>query len=350
MRIAVYCITKNEAAQIEGWCESAADADALVVADTGSTDLTVKIARTMVRTVVHEITVDPWRFDVARNASLALVPANIDYCICLDADERLQPGWRAALETITPDVTRPRYRYVWNWNADGTPGLTYTGDKIHTRRGYRWVHPVHEVCVPTAPEVGAFVAGLEIHHHADNSKPRPYLPLLELAVREDPHDPRNAHYLGREYFNTGQPARAAYELKRHLALPGATWAPERAKSMRLLARCEPALEETWLLRAAAEDPGRREVWLDMASMYYRTGSWEQCAAAAARCLSIVERGTEYLAEAEPWGAAPYDLAAIAAFRLGRLAQAVGFAEQACELAPGDKRLAANLKLCHDALV
>ena len=36
---------------------------------------------------VHHVSVKPWRFDVARNASLALVPADADVCLTLDMDE-----------------------------------------------------------------------------------------------------------------------------------------------------------------------------------------------------------------------------------------------------------------------
>ena len=42
MKIAVYTIALNEAAHVERWATSAADADYRIVADTGSTDDTVK--------------------------------------------------------------------------------------------------------------------------------------------------------------------------------------------------------------------------------------------------------------------------------------------------------------------
>ena len=45
LKIAVYCITLNEEQFIERWYESAKDADELVIADTGSSDNTVKIAK-----------------------------------------------------------------------------------------------------------------------------------------------------------------------------------------------------------------------------------------------------------------------------------------------------------------
>lgn len=343
MRIAVYTITKNESSHIQRWADSAQDADYRLVVDTGSDDSTTSVARKAGCAVAH-ITIAPWRFDDARNAALALLPADIDLCIALDADEELQPGWREALERLPATVTRPRYKYTWSWNEDGSPGLIYGGDKIHTRNGYRWKHPVHETITPVGVEVQQWCDGLEIHHHPDESKSRgQYLPLLELSVEEDPTDDRNAHYLAREYFYRGDLAQAAREFQRHLALPKAVWPPERAKSMRLLARCLPEQEEIWLLRAAAEDPHRREQWLDLAAYYHRTEQWAQCQAAAARGLTITYRGQDYISEAEAWGYALYDYSAISAFRLGMLELAAEHGSIAVEMEPGNERLQENLK-------
>ncbi len=67
--------------------------------------------------------------------------------------------------------------------------------------------------------------------------------LLELAVEEDPNNDRNVHYLGREYFFFYRRWEESIAmLKRHLALPTATWADERCASMRLLAKDYFALE------------------------------------------------------------------------------------------------------------
>ena len=123
MKIAVYTIALNEEQFIEKWYESANDADYLLIADTGSTDSTVEKAKELAINVVS-ISVKPWRFDVARNASLAYIPADIDYCIALDMDEILLPGWRQELEgMLEKGITRPRYKYTWSWNNDGSPGL-----------------------------------------------------------------------------------------------------------------------------------------------------------------------------------------------------------------------------------
>jgi glycosyltransferase involved in cell wall biosynthesis len=341
MKIAVYTITKNEAHFIERWASSCAEADYRVVVDTGSTDNTLEVAQ-QAGCITHSIKISPWRFDDARNASLALLP-DADLCIALDADEVLVEGWRFHLESLDSNVTRPRYKYTWSWGPDGSPGLQYSGDKIHSRYGYRWKHPVHEVLTPVIEEIQEF-CGLEIHHHPDPTKSRSqYLPLLELACREDPHDDRNAHYLAREYFFNGNLELAAAEFRRHLSLPRATWKAERGRSMRYLAQCEPANIEKWLLKAVAEDPYRRETWVDLAMHYYKLGNWASCLSAVLRGLSIEDKALDYMCEEFAWGSVPYDLAAISFFNLGSKEMAKKYGERAVELSPDDARLQKNLE-------
>ena len=341
VKVAVYAIALNEAQHVTAWATSAIDADHRIIVDTGSTDDTVALAQAHGVTA-HRITVSPWRFDDARNAALALVPADVDYCIALDLDEQLQPGWREHLQHAhDAGITRPRYRYVWSWTDTGQPGLVYGGDKIHTRHGYRWRHPVHEVITPTGTETQGWT-GMEIHHHPDPAKSRgQYLPLLEQAVTEDPTDDRNAHYYARELFYAGRLDDAADEFARHLSLPKARWAPERAASMRYLAKCQPDHAAAWLHRAIAEAPDRREAWVDLAQHLHDAADWAGCYAAATRALTIAEPPLEYLCEESAWGALLHDLAAIAAWHLGLAPLPHG--QHAADLAPSDPRIAANLE-------
>lgn len=334
MRIACYSVAKNEEANVEQWALSCADADVRLVVDTGSTDDTIG-ALARCRVEQHSVRVIPWRFDDARNHALSLIPDDIDLCIALDLDETLEPGWRSCLEALDPTVTRPRYRYTWSWNDDGTPGLVYGGDKIHARHGYRWKHPVHEVLQAQGEEVQEWV-GLEIHHHPDPNKSRSdYLPLLALAVAEDPDDDRNAHYYARELMYAGRNDEAAAEFRRHLSLPSAQWDAERAASMRYLARVDPANDERWLLRAVAEAPGFREGWMALAELYYVWQRWEGCYWAADRATQIRTRSLDYLTEAEAWGHLPHDRAGIAAWHLGLGEAAVTHGREAIVCGPAD---------------
>ena len=204
MRIAVVTIALNEEKHVIRWSESAADADLLSIADTGSTDNTVEAAQDL-GIAVNTVRVRPWRFDVARNTGLALLPEDIDVVITLDMDEVLAPGWREALEAA-PRVRRYGYDYVWSWTPDGQPDVQFQGDRCHARFGYRWKHPVHEVLVPTTvPDQYIPHAGFAIHHHPDDTKPRThYLDLLQQAMLESPQDDRIAHYYARELYFASQ--------------------------------------------------------------------------------------------------------------------------------------------------
>lgn len=343
MKIAVYTIALNEKQFVKAWYESAKEADYLLIADTGSTDGTVDLARSLGIEVV-EISIKPWRFDDARNASLALIPNDIDYCIALDMDEVLIEGWRTHLESVPTQTTRPRYKYTWNWNEDGTPGLQYGGDKIHARHGYRWKHPVHEVLTTDRIEQVENWIGLEIHHHADNTKPRSqYMPLLAQSVKEDPYDDRNAFYYARELYFYGQFEQSIEEFKRHLSLPRAVWKPERAASMRYLAKMHADdSREEWLIKAHNEDPARREALVELSQYYYETGAWTKCYQTANIALEIKEKPLDYLCEEFAWGWLPYDLAAIAYYNLGNKEKAIEYGEKAVELNPTDERLQRNL--------
>jgi hypothetical protein len=97
MRVAVHSIAKDEAQHLERWAASAADADLLQIGDTGSTDGTPELATDLGITVT-QIRVEPFRFDTARNAALAALPADLEVVITLDLDEVLAEGWREQLE------------------------------------------------------------------------------------------------------------------------------------------------------------------------------------------------------------------------------------------------------------
>jgi tetratricopeptide (TPR) repeat protein len=346
MKVAVYTIALNEEAFVERWAESAKDADYLFILDTGSTDSTIKKAKKS-GVNISQVSIKPWRFDDARNAALALLPDDIDYCIALDMDEVLLPNWRQELEKMHEQkVTRPRYTYTWSWQdeAEKKPGLQYGGDKIHLRHGYRWKHPVHEVIVTDRIEEVQGWCGLEIHHHPDSTKSRgQYFPLLKQAIIEDPHDDRNAFYYARELFFYGEYLEAAKEFKRHLSLPKAIWKPERAASYRYLAKCEQVNAREHLTQAIGEDPSRREPLVELALHAYHNKIWEDCYKYSIQALAIQEKPMDYLCEDFAWGALPYDLAALSSHHLGMHQSAVELGTKAVELDQSDDRLKANLK-------
>jgi glycosyltransferase involved in cell wall biosynthesis len=344
MKTAIYTIALNEEQFVKRWYESAKDADYLLIADTGSTDKTVELAESLGINVVH-IKVMPWRFDDARNAALAALPEDIDMCISLDMDEIITPGWKKPLKELWKrGVNRPKYKHIWSWKESGEPGLEFAYDHIHTRKGFRWVHPVHESLTSYGiEEIQEYTEGLETHHHPDPTKSRAqYLPLLAMSVKEDPYSDRNAFYYARELYFYNHHEKAKEEFKRHLDMPTSTWAPERAASMRYLAEIDPENVVQWLLMAIKQAPGRREALVELATHYYGKQDWNACYKHSVAALAIVEKPLDYLCEEFAWGATPWDLAALSAYNLGKLDEAVEYGSKAVLEAPEDTRLSSNL--------
>lgn len=354
MKIAVYAICKNEWKFLDRWLQRCGEADYVCVLDTGSTDGTWEALKArkevMPQLIAAQRIFTPWRFDVARNESLTLIPEDADICFCLDLDELPEEGWAEKLRKAWDGTWNcGRYEYVWNFRGDGKDGVKFLGEKLHKRGCIRWKSPVHEYPVFTEERIER-VLPVRVEHHADDSKSRgQYLPLLKLAVEEDPENDRNLHYLGREYLFHGKWMEAILTLRRHLACPNATWAAERCNSMRFIARCwreleERDKEELWLLKAAREAPNRREPLVDLAWLYYTREQWRDCRDAAAEALRIEKPAYDYTTEPEAWGSLPWDLASIAHWRLGEREEAAAAARKAVELEPEDERLRENLRL------
>ena len=352
MKITVYAISKNEEKFAARWVKSMAEADHICVLDTGSADGTVEILADL-GVIVRREEIDPWRFDVARNRSMELIPEDTDICVCTDLDEVFRPGWRAALERAwRPGTEQLRYSYIWSFDEHGRPGTEFLQEKIHAPGVFRWVHPVHEVLERTDGAVSWPVAEapeIVLEHHPDHGKSRGgYLRLLELSVRERPNDDRNAHYLGREYMFHRRWDEAIAQLQRHLTLPTATWVAERSASMRFISRCYLAKGDQpeamrWALRAVAEAPELRESWVQAEEAAYAGEDWPAAAFFGGKAVAVTKKSGCYINEERAWGAYPWDAMAYALYRLGDLEGAAAATERALELEPGNERLRGNMK-------
>lgn len=275
IKICVYAMCKNESQFVDPWVSSMSEADKIIVSDTGSDDDTVEKLKSL-GVEVHEINVDPWRFDIARNMSLSFVPEEYDILVCTDLDERFNEGWATILrENLKEDTTRVSYNYNFSFDDLGKPETTFYINKIHRNKIYEWTHPIHEVLtIKEGNETIQIIEGITLNHYQDFTKSRKsYLPLLELSVLEDPLDDRNIHYLGREYMYYGMYDKCIETLKKHLELESATWKDERCASMRFIGRSYLALgkrEEAkeWFIKAVNESPYLREPYVELGKLYF----------------------------------------------------------------------------------
>lgn len=356
-KVVVYAICKNEQQFVDRWVNSMKEADEIYVLDTGSTDDTVsELRKKNIKVKVKKIV--PWRFDVARNMSLDLVPKDTDICVCTDLDEIFEDGWRKKIEEIWKENTnRLRYNYNWSFDEYGNPSVNFYIEKIHDRNNYRWIHPVHEVLTYIGYENEKFITTDEItvNHYPDSTKSRSsYLPLLELSVKEEPNDDRNMHYLGREYMFHGRWNECIDTLIRHLNLPSATWKDERAASMRFIARAYKNLKrydesKMWLDKAIEEAPYLRDAYVERAILEYELKNYSGIEKYCLEALKIDNHTKSYINEPFSWDHTIYDLLSISTFYQGRIKESLEYVNRALEISPRDERLQKNKDLINNEL-
>lgn len=320
-KVCVYAICKNEEKFIKRWFASMKEADEIYVLDTGSTDNTINKLKELGVNITQKI-INPWRFDIARNESLNLVPEDTDICVCTDLDEVFIKGWRQKLEEIWEDnTTRLAYNYNWYIDEFNNPKVNFYIEKIHSRNNYKWTHPVHEVLEYTGKnkEIKKYTNDITVNHYPDNTKSRSsYLPLLELSVKEDPNNDRNMHYLGREYMYYKKWNESIDTLIKHLNLPSSTWKDERCASMRFIARCYKNLKrydeaKMWLNKAINEAPYLRDPLIERALLEYKLNNFKEVKNYCLKALEIKEQPKTYINEIFSWDHTVYDLLSICCF-------------------------------------
>lgn len=222
IKIGCYAIAAGEPEKfIDRWLDSMNGADYIIVFITKENDPNYnyflnkqQLPQFKNKLIVGQGQISPWRFDVARNEGMKLIPEDkIDVLVCTDIDEIMIPDFWDDLRTVVaeyPDFERIYYKYAWSHNDDGSNGRVFWYDKIHGPKGWKWEYPVHETL--TCPNKNQYgyknkyylnQDKVYLHHYPDQTKSRKsYLNLLELRVKENPSDLYGAYYLVREYgFN-----------------------------------------------------------------------------------------------------------------------------------------------------
>lgn len=322
LHIGIYALAKNEAVNVPRWEESCREADARIVTDTGSTDVTV--AELEARGVpTRTASIVPWRWDDAHNAAMQGLSEGLDVAIRLDLDEALAPGWREALEEVwTAGTTRCRCRYEW------APGQIIWCDRIHARSGFRWRVATHEWlhAWDGSPQRELDLDRLLfVQRRRDGKKWGHDLTLLEAAIREDPHDARAAWYHARELGFAGRPAEeqmAAWD--RYLAMQGGN-PHERAFALRQLASLRPADARRYLTLASLESPAEPEAYVALAYDCQQKGDPAGALYWAGFAVQAPPQLENHASDHGAYGCLPAEIGLQAAIQLGRPAEAIAMA-------------------------
>jgi glycosyltransferase involved in cell wall biosynthesis len=341
MKVAVYTIALNEEQFIARWLESAKEADYLLLADTGSTDHTADLARSL-GINVYQIKISPWRFDDAKNSALNLLPSDIDVAVSLDMDEVLLPGWRNELEkswTSNATILNHRYRHnggEWQWHS-----------KIHARHGCKWIGAVHEELSWAEESLEIWNADIYLDEWQDTQKSRRgYKDLLHKKINEGDTGWRTKYFLANEYESIGDLDSAAswrglsYANCEDGPVVKAYIAKNVAKNYISIGDVESA--KTWLGMSYKQSP-ERETLYEIAKLYSSLGDHKTAYKAAQECLDTVWRRDGFTFDPEAWGSGPYDLLALSQYYIGHYRKAYDNGKIALKMDPNNERLIKNLE-------
>lgn len=152
-KTAVYTILKNERKYIEKWLYYADPFDYKVLLDTGSTDgsweLLQEYKEKDPKLIIEQKIFTPWRFDVARNYNMSMIPEDVIWCLSPDLDEYFSINTHDEIEKIissVPSITNiacDRLDLYSDVVRVGPPNLL-PSNKIHRKVDYKWVQPIYE--------------------------------------------------------------------------------------------------------------------------------------------------------------------------------------------------------------
>lgn len=356
--IGLMMIVRDEAHVIERCLRSVRDlVDWWVIADTGSTDATMDLIRSVMSGVPGELVQRPWvHFGHNRQEVLDLARASPhrrpgDYALWIDADEQLLELPPARLSLTASGYELP---VTYGDTRYGRLCLVRLADP------WRWVGPIHEYLDWPEASTGTLTAPrvLVTHDGARAQDPATYrkdVALIENALAKDPDDPRLQFYLAQSLRDASDPqaALAAYRLR--LANP-AGWHQERWYSALQVARL---LEQTGRpvgdvidahLSAYQLCSWRAEPLVEAARLERSRGRYEVALLLAQAATQLPMPGGEGLFVDVPtyrWRA--WDEVAVSAYWTGRYAVGEAAALRALDGNPDDARLLDNLAWCRRGL-
>jgi len=316
MKTAIYTIAKNEEHNVSAFMKSAEDCPVYVL-DTGSTDNTVELLKKHGAHVAQKI-IDPWRFDTARNEALKLVPDDVEVCVSVDMDERLDFGWQDKLRSEwSGNVGTCVLVFEWADEARTIPSVTSPIARLHSRHEYEWHRRVHEVVRPL-PEVKQVSCDTSIViKHYQNDGQRNYAPVLKALLEEDPTDGNAWVQLASEYHKSNNLSEALHAYRQYLKVieddDRVSLRSRRAYAWISIAQCLHGLNRTdemirAFLSAIAAEPNCREAWTHFSHVALQMGNAPLAYGAAMTGYNIKQPPRHSAMDTACWGELPKQIA------------------------------------------
>jgi len=271
------------------------------LADTGSTDNSVQIARDW-GAIVYEcwdqfrinidkelsnninntfIIEDEWAvinewdsiFDFWSARDWIVNKSELDYNFCCDMDEAFTNlDIDYINQKIIEGIGQFEYHFVFSHYPDGSPYIQFTQCKFFDRRRLKWSWVIHECIQGSAERIFIPREFLLLEHFQNQETNRNwYLKWLALDCYNNRWNDRQSHYFARECMYKGKFKSAIKEFERHIAMN--KWNTEKSQSMLYIWDCCNYLwkqheAKEWYLKALATEPNRREPFIRLAQIYF----------------------------------------------------------------------------------
>ena len=352
MRICLSMIVRNEAAVIQRCLRSVRPfIDAWAICDTGSSDGTQELVRSLLNGLPGELIERPWiDFSTNRNQALELARGYGAYALIIDADEVLETDRGFSWGTL--DAAGYGLEFVFG--ASRFPRLALA----RLDSGWRWEGVLHESLVRPGVTDLDVLHGVRIQVHSDGA--RSSLPLAEkysrdaevlrTALQAQPDNARYAFYLAQSLRDAGRADEAIAAYRARVDMGG--WDEEVYFSklqigvLKERLQADPAEIEAAYRDAIAFRPARAEALCELARHLRLTNRFELARQVALRAASLPLPEASILDQSVyDWRAR--DELAVAAFACGDRPESVRIWRQllaeASLPAPERARVQANLE-------
>lgn len=357
LKIALVSCVKNEEPVIGRLIQSVQGPnkfwDKFVITDTGSTDRTIEIARSMGVEVVQGSW--PNHFGEARNMAAKNAGDDVDVIVNFDGDEvlgfngqnlrrRIEEEWAKGLRMLG-------IRYNFSRDPNGNVTCSFTRQVIFDPKLFTWKGRVHEWLEgPQKPGLVGHIDDVHLDHYPKQGwaeeKAKRDLELLQMEAEENPKNGRVMFYLGREYMYHKEYYNAIESLEKCIEVTN--WHLERAGAYNLLADCYLSTKQPEKLVDAYHEciklaPNRREGYYGLAKFYYDNQKWQAAVAfgEAACAIPHSKEIEKFATNMNIYTWMPHDILSIAYWNLGQKQRGQWHLEQALAHRPNDSRLLQN---------
>lgn len=230
-------IVKNEADTLPS-CLKSIDGifDEIVIADTGSTDGTLEIAKQYTDKIYHF----EWTDDFAAARNFSFSKNSCEYVMWLDADDVLTPEDAESLKKLKEQLDGKIKEVVANYKVgfdeNGDVTLEYFRERIFLRRyGFAWRGRIHETItiLPDCTYANFSVTHRKVH---PTEKGRNLRIFEKMKSEGEDFSARDHFYYGRELFYNDRVEEASDELEAFVDRADA-FLENRIDACMILAQC-----------------------------------------------------------------------------------------------------------------